>query len=81
MTIYRNKNWTARDYECVNIVFQSAPDGAPRNYTTGQIDNENWIPVDMQEVFDCAELGIDWLAAQGVMKLCGFGNNQFFGYP
>lgn len=83
MTIYRNKNWTARNYECTNVRFQ-VTDGAPRNLGTGQIDRDNWVALDaseQQEAADYAELGSNYLAeVYNVEPLSGFEGHRFFGH-
>lgn len=83
MTIYRNKNWTTRNYECTNVRFQIT-DAAPRNLATGQIDADNWVALsdaDQQEAADYAELGSNYLAEVfGVEPLSGFGGHRFYGH-
>ena len=64
MTIYRNNSFTSRNYECINIVYQTT-DGKPRNYN-GTEAPENWTAVDDMPA------GLDFIG--------GFGGHKFYGY-
>lgn len=83
MTIYRNKNWTARNYDCTNVRFQIT-DEQPRNLSNGQVDLDNWEPLNEAEHDEadmCAELGIEYLASEyGVEPLGGFVAHRFWGH-
>ena len=50
--IYRNTNWTRRNYDCTNIVYQVTNE-APRNYNGELADNwerADKIPDDMMKI-------------------------------
>lgn len=47
MTIYRNANWTSRNYDCTNVVFQIVPEGEVARRFSGQIAPEGeWVKAD-----------------------------------
>lgn len=67
MTTYKNANWTARNYDCTNIVFQTVPDGeAPRRYNGEVAPAGEWVKADSIPA-KFSELG-------------GFGGYRFFGF-
>lgn len=67
MTIYRNANWTRRNHECTNVVYQVAPEGvAPRRYNGDAAPKGEWVEAD---------------AIPGDMqKIGGFAGFTFYGY-
>ena len=83
MTIYINRTWTSRSYECTNVRFQ-VTDGAPRDLSTGRIDLENWVALsshEQDEAADYAELGSNYLAeVYNVEPIGGFEGHCFFGH-
>jgi hypothetical protein len=67
MTTYRNATWTARNYECTNVVFQVVPDGdVPRRFNGNPAPAGEWV-VAKDIPSDMAPLG-------------GFGGYAFYGY-
>ena len=56
MTIYKNINWTVRNYDCTNVVFQKVPDGNQPRRFNGEIAPEGeWevaqnIPAEMTDI-------------------------------
>jgi hypothetical protein len=80
MKTYINKTWTARNYECTNVIVQIT-DAAPRNFNGSEDVAGNWVEVDAQEVADIAELtGMNLAEYRGFDKIGGFGNYSFYGY-
>jgi hypothetical protein len=84
MTIYRNKNWTERNYEVTNIRYQIATNNQPRNFNTGEIDPVNWEPIseeDDAEALAYEELGLDYCAdALGLDHIGTLAGNRFYGH-
>jgi hypothetical protein len=48
MKTFKNKNYTARDYEITNVIFCKA----------GQAPNDNWIECDESQIGNCRQLYI-----------------------
>ena len=82
MTTFKNINWTKRNYDCTNLVYQVSD--IPRNYQTGQADTANWEEVDAAEAAEIAEyaqLGMCYFAdAKNMMKVFGMGKSDFYGF-
>ena len=46
-TIYRNATWIKRNYDCTNVVYQTAPAGeAPRRANGDAAPADEWVPAD-----------------------------------
>ena len=67
MTIYRNANWTRRNYDCTNVVFQIVPEGREPHRMNGQkAPAGEWVKAE---------------AIPGNMEsLGGFAGHSFFGF-
>jgi hypothetical protein len=56
MNIYRNTNWTGRNYDCTNVVYQVvAGDQKPCRFSGAAAPDGEWvkadrIPADMQDI-------------------------------
>jgi hypothetical protein len=67
MTTYRNANWTKRDYDCTNIVYQVVDGNAdPRRFNGFEAPAGEWVKVSEMP--------------EGLDKLGGFGAHTFYGY-
>ena len=59
--IFKNANWTSRNYDCTNIVFAVTDgDEAPTFFYSGETAPEgSWVPSDDKELFNkCEQIGM-----------------------
>ena len=67
MTIYRNANWTARNYDCTNVVYQVVPEGEmPRRFSGQEAPEGEWVKADA--------------IPSNMQELGGFGGYKFHGF-
>lgn len=70
--LYKNKNWTKRNYDYKNVVFQKVPVGQTPLTYSGEIDKDNWVKHPGPIPKDMKKLG-------GVINKNG--DADFWGYP
>ena len=68
MTLYRNATWTARNYDCTNVVYQEVPKGdVPRRFNGSPAPEGEWVKTDKP-------------VPAAMMDIGGFAGYRFHGF-